>query len=111
MILGLAERRIYASKLISFGNAADLNESDLLEYLAQDDDTHIVGIYIEGIKQPDRFARILRQVTRAKPVIVLKGGKTPAGSGAVRLHTGPRPAAGSVGHPLRSGQGGPGSWS
>jgi acyl-CoA synthetase (NDP forming) len=88
MILGLAERRIYASKLVSFGNAADLNESDLLEYLGQDDDTRIIGIYIEGIKQPDRFARILRQVARAKPVIVLKGGKTPAGSGAVRLHTG-----------------------
>jgi acyl-CoA synthetase (NDP forming) len=88
MILGLAQRQIYASKLVSFGNAADLNESDLLEYLGQDDDTRIIGIYIEGIKQPDRFARILRQVTRAKPVIILKGGKTPAGSGAVKLHTG-----------------------
>jgi len=88
MILGLADRRIYASKLISFGNAADLNESDLLEYLGQDEDTRIIGIYIEGVKQPDRFTRILRQVARAKPVIVLKGGKTPAGSGAVRLHTG-----------------------
>ncbi len=88
MILGLADRRIYASKLVSFGNAADLNESDLLEYLGQDDDTRIIGIYIEGVKQPERFTRILRQVARAKPVIVLKGGKTPAGSGAVRLHTG-----------------------
>jgi acyl-CoA synthetase (NDP forming) len=86
MILGLADRRIYASKLVSFGNAADLNESDLLEYLAQDDDTRIIGIYIEGVKQPERFTRMLRQV--AKPVVVLKGGRSTAGSGAVRLHTG-----------------------
>jgi len=88
MILGLAQRQIYASKLVSFGNAADLNESDLLEYLGQDDDTRIIGVYVEGIKQPDRFNRVVSQVARTKPVIVLKGGKTPAGSGAVRLHTG-----------------------
>jgi acyl-CoA synthetase (NDP forming) len=88
MILGLADRRIHASKAVSFGNAADLNESDLLEYLGQDDDTSIIGIYIEGVKQPERFTRILRQVAGTKPVIVLKGGKTLAGSGAVKLHTG-----------------------
>ncbi|MDM7998619.1 MAG: CoA-binding protein [Dehalococcoidia bacterium] len=88
MILGLAESGIYASKAISFGNAADLNESDLLEYLAQDDETSIIGIYIEGIKEPARFARVLKQTASTKPVIVVKGGKTPAGSGAVRLHTG-----------------------
>lgn len=88
MILALAERKIYISKFISYGNAADLNEADLLEYLGNDDDTRIIGAYIEGIKQPRRFLTVLKEVVRAKPVIVLKGGKSKAGTGAVRLHTG-----------------------
>jgi len=88
-VLGLAERAVYISKLASFGNAADLNESDILEYLVGDDDTRIIGAYIEGIKQPVRFLRAARAAVDAgKPVIVLKGGKSDAGGGAVRLHTG-----------------------
>jgi acyl-CoA synthetase (NDP forming) len=88
VILALAEREIYISKLVSLGNAADLNESDFLEYLGDDEETQIIGAYIEGIKQPARFASVIIRVARAKPLVVLKGGKTPAGTGAVRLHTG-----------------------
>mgnify|MGYP001765391644 CR=1 FL=1 len=88
MVLSLAEREIYVSKLISLGNAADLNEADYLEYLGHDDDTRIVSAYLEGIRQPDRFLSVAEEVARMKPLVVLKGGKTPAGAGAARLHTG-----------------------
>jgi acyl-CoA synthetase (NDP forming) len=88
MILSLAEREMYISKLVSLGNAADLNESDYLEYLGQDDETRIIGAYVEGIKEPERFLSVAREVARKKPLVVLKGGRTPAGAGAVRLHTG-----------------------
>ncbi len=88
MVLSLAARDIYISKLISLGNAADINESDYLEYLGGDEDTRIVGAYLEGIRQPDRFLAVAGQVARKKPLVVLKGGKTPAGAGAARLHTG-----------------------
>ncbi len=83
-----AERGIFISKGVSFGNAADLNESDFVEYLTNDADTEIIAAYIEGTKEPARFARALRAATRAKPVIMLKGGVTKAGTGAVASHTG-----------------------
>ena len=87
IIMG-AERGIHFSKAVSYGNAADLNESDFLEYFAHDKDTEIIAAYIEGIKQPQRFLRVLGEATEAKPVIILKGGKTEAGKGAVASHTG-----------------------
>jgi len=88
LILAGAERGIYFSKLVSYGNASDLNEADFLEYFAHDKDTEIIAAYIEGIKQPQRFLKVLREATKAKPVIILKGGKTEAGTGAVVSHTG-----------------------
>jgi len=87
IIMG-AERGIHFSKAVSYGNAADLNESDFLGYFARDKDTEIIAAYIEGIKQPRRFLRVLGEATEAKPVIILKGGKTEAGEGAVASHTG-----------------------
>ena len=88
IIVAAAERGIFISKGVSFGNAADLNESDFLEYLTSDADTEIIAAYIEGAKEPARFARALRAAARAKPVIMLKGGVTKAGTGVVASHTG-----------------------
>ena len=88
LIVAAAERQIFISKGVSFGNAVDLNESDFLEYLTSDDDTEVIAAYIEGIKEPARFFKALRAATRAKPVIMLKGGVTEAGTGAVASHTG-----------------------
>lgn len=76
-----AARGIYFSKAVSYGNAIDLNESDFIEYFTGDDETAIIAAYIEGIKQPERFSRVLGQAARTKPVIVLKGGQTEAGRG------------------------------
>lgn len=87
-ILSLAARQVFISKLVSFGNAADLNESDFLEYLGSDADTRIIGIYMEGIKEPSRFIPLAREIARRKPLIVLKGGRSDAGREAVSLHTG-----------------------
>ena len=88
LILSGAERGIFLNKLVSYGNALDLNEADFLEYFARDEGTRIIAAYIEGIKQPQRFVQALREASVAKPVIVLKGGKTEAGTGAVNSHTG-----------------------
>lgn len=76
------------SKVISFGNACDLNEADFLEYLGEDPETGVIGAYIEGIKDGHRFAEVARETSQAKPLIMLKGGRTDAGKRAVASHTG-----------------------
>jgi len=82
-----AMRGVRFSKVISIGNACDLNESDFLEYLADDRKTKIITMYIEGIKDGVRFHRALKYATEKKTVVVLKGGMTPAGTRAVMGHT------------------------
>lgn len=83
-----ATRDIYFSKVVSFGNAADLNEADFLEYLARDPQTKIIIGYIEGTKDGRRFINALQEAARAKPVIMAKGGMTEAGIKAAASHTG-----------------------
>lgn len=83
-----ALRGIRFSKAFSFGNACDLSESDILEYLAEDDATEIIAIYIEGVKDGRRFRKALEKAAAAKPVVLLKGGVTAAGARAVFGHTG-----------------------
>jgi acyl-CoA synthetase (NDP forming) len=82
-----ALRGIRFSKVISYGNACDINESDLLEYLAHDVDTKIIALYIEGIKDGRRFRRALEEATKEKTVVLLKGGTTEGGARAVAGHT------------------------
>ena len=83
-----ALRGIYFSKVISYGNASDLNECDFLEYLTHDPDTEIIAAYIEGVKNGIRFVEILKQATKVKPAIIYKGGATESGARAVASHTG-----------------------
>ena len=80
-------RGIRFSKVISYGNAIDLNESDYLEYFAQDTETATILIYIEGTKDGNRFVNTLRHTTSKKPVIILKGGRGEAGARATSSHT------------------------
>jgi acyl-CoA synthetase (NDP forming) len=75
------------SKLVSYGNAADVNECDLLEYLYEDPDTTIITAYTEGVRNGPRFMELLKKVTREKPVIIWKGGLTEGGARAVKSHT------------------------
>lgn len=83
-----ARRGIRFSKAASYGNAADINETELLEYLAADPDTGIILAYIEGVKNGKLFMQVLQEVARIKPVIVLKGGITESGARAAASHTG-----------------------
>jgi acyl-CoA synthetase (NDP forming) len=82
-----ALRGVRFSKVISYGNARDINESDLLEYLANDVDTKIIALYIEGIKDGIRFRRAMEAATKEKTVILLKGGATEGGARAAAGHT------------------------
>ncbi len=83
-----ASRGIHFSKVISYGNACDLNESDFMEYLTHDPETKIIAAYIEGVNDGTRFIEALKQATKVKPVIVYKGGTTESGTRAVASHTG-----------------------
>lgn len=75
------------SKYVSSGNEADLHFEDYLEYLAQDDETKIILGYIEGLKEGRRFFKLAREITRKKPIVIMKAGRTEAGARAARSHT------------------------
>ncbi len=75
------------SKVVSFGNGADLREAELLDYLSRDSETGTITMYTEGVEDGGRFMETLRRVTREKPVIVCKGGLSEAGGRAVASHT------------------------
>ncbi|VUT25164.1 MAG: Succinyl-CoA ligase [ADP-forming] subunit alpha [Candidatus Methanolliviera sp. GoM_oil] len=76
------------SKIISYGNACDVNCEELLAYLAEDPETRIIGIYVEGVKDGRRFFDTLKDAARQKPVVIWKGGATEGGTRAVASHTG-----------------------
>lgn len=83
-----ASRGIGLSKFVSTGNEADLHLEDYLEYLAQDNDTRIIAAYIEGLREGRRFFRLAKEITRKKPIVVMKSGTTGASAKAARSHTG-----------------------
>ena len=82
-----ALRGVRFSKVISYGNALDLNEADLLEYLSQDSETRVIASYIEGIKDGKRFLSALSRAAASKPVIILKAGRSSAGARQAASHT------------------------
>ena len=75
------------SKMVSFGNGTDLREAELLHYLANDLETQVISMYIEGIKDGDAFFREIKAAASKKPVIVYKGGLSLAGQRTVASHT------------------------
>ncbi|MBI9074555.1 MAG: acetate--CoA ligase family protein [Desulfatibacillum sp.] len=76
------------SKAVSFGNALTLDSSDFLDYLARDDDTKIIAMYLEGLKDGRRFLKLVTETNQKKPIIIYKGGLSETGSKAVASHTG-----------------------
>lgn len=89
-ILGTKEanrRNIYFSKVMSYGNAADINECDLIEYFTKDPQTDIITAYIEGTNHGPRLFQLLKEVTRHKPVVIFKCASTEGGSQAAISHT------------------------
>jgi len=80
-------RGLRFSKVVSYGNALDVDECELLEYLSEDPETEIVAAYIEGVRDGRRFLGALREATAKKPVVIYKGGTTEAGKRAAHGHT------------------------
>jgi acyl-CoA synthetase (NDP forming) len=87
LMLHGAARGLRFSKVVSYGNALDLTEADFLDYLADDPETKLVGAYIEGTRDGRRLLEALRRCAAAKPVVILKGGRTGAGSRTAASHT------------------------
>ena len=75
------------SKVISYGNALDLDESDFLNYLAHDDETEVIAAYFEGVKDGRKLLDALTDTARVKPVVVIKGGRSISGAKAAASHT------------------------
>ena len=82
-----AANGIRLSKAVSIGNAIVLDVPDYLEYFGADDETKVIAMYVEGVKDGQRFARALREVAARKPVLVWKGGQTADGARATQSHT------------------------
>jgi acyl-CoA synthetase (NDP forming) len=87
LVRAAAARGIRFNKVISYGNGADIDETDLIRYFQQDPDTRIIAAYIEGVRGGRRFYDALRETARSKPVVIVKGGRTPAGAVAAASHT------------------------
>jgi acyl-CoA synthetase (NDP forming) len=89
-------RNVKMSKMVSYGNAVDLDCPDFLEYLADDPDTRIIALYIEGIKDGRRLMKALKYAAGKKPVFALKGGVTDQGGRVANSHTGALAGSGST---------------
>lgn len=76
------------SKVIGLGNKADVADHDALDYLAQDEATRVVIMYLEGVKDGRRFLASVDRLVQKKPLVVMKGGKTKEGAKAAQSHTG-----------------------
>ncbi len=81
----LGRRGIGVNKACSIGNRADVDEVDVLEYLLKDPDTDVIALYLESIPRGRLFARLAEK--SPKPIVVLKGGNSPAGAQAAKSHT------------------------
>jgi acyl-CoA synthetase (NDP forming) len=93
----LSEENIGMSKFVSYGNGMDVNECDLIEYLGDDSKTKVITAYIEGLKgSGKKFMEVCKRVSRKKPIIILKAGKTKKGTEAVSSHTGSLAGSGRI---------------
>ncbi len=82
------EENVGLSKFVSLGNEAELCELDLIEYLKDDKETKAILIYLEQVNDGMRFKKLFSEITKTKPVIILKAGRSARGTTAVKSHTG-----------------------
>jgi acetyl coenzyme A synthetase (ADP forming)-like protein len=76
------------SSFVSVGNKADISGNDLIRYWARDERVDVILLYLESFGNPRKFSRIARRVARAKPIVAVKSGRSPAGARAAGSHTG-----------------------
>jgi acyl-CoA synthetase (NDP forming) len=84
----LAGCQIGVSKFVSFGNKCDVKEAEMLNYLLYDEETKVILLYIEDVRNGREFLETAKKVTKKKPIVVLKCGRTKAGARAAASHTG-----------------------
>ena len=82
------ENGVSFSKVITIGNRSDVGELELMEYLSADPDTRVIVLYLESVQDGRAFLSAARRVSREKPVLVLKSGRSEAGQQAAQSHTG-----------------------
>jgi acetyltransferase len=82
------DRSLGVAKFLSIGNQCDLGFAECLAWLADDPDTRVVGVFVEGLRDGRAFVAAARRLARAKPVVALKGGRADAGRRAAGSHTG-----------------------
>ncbi len=88
MLDEIASEGVGVSKFVSYGNASDVNELELLEYFGKDVGTRAVAAYLETIRDGQRFIETAKKIIKAKPIVVLKAGKTARAGEAVQSHIG-----------------------
>jgi len=76
------------SSAVSYGNEADVNLIDLMEWFEHDEETKVLALYLEAINDGKRFMEVAKRITKIKPIVVIKAGKFKEGKDAVRSHTG-----------------------
>jgi len=97
VVLSWAEEQgIGISTFVSYGNGADLTESDFLDALREDEETRVVALYVETVSDGRRFMESTRCLSAVKPLIVIKSGRSESGSRATRFHTGSMAGADAV---------------
>jgi acyl-CoA synthetase (NDP forming) len=79
--------RMGVSAIVGLGNKCDLDEDDLLTFFEQDDATQVIAMHVEDLKDGRSFSEVAKRVSRKKPVVVLKAGRTALGARAARSHT------------------------
>jgi acyl-CoA synthetase (NDP forming) len=84
----LTGRQVGISKFVSFGNKCDVTETEMLHYLLYDEETKAILLYVEDIKSGREFMKVAEKVTKKKPIVALKSGRTEAGARAAASHTG-----------------------
>ncbi|RSM84962.1 CoA-binding protein [Kibdelosporangium aridum] len=88
-ILGFARStKMGVSAIVGLGNKSDIDEDDLLTYFEQDDNTNVMAMHLEDLKDGRAFVDAAKRMTKKKPVIVLKAGRTDMGARAASSHTG-----------------------
>jgi len=84
----IRDKFIGFANFASLGNEADITETDVIEYLSEEEHTRVIAVYVEMIRDGQRFMQAARRVTPQKPIVLLKAGRTGAGARAVSSHTG-----------------------
>ncbi len=84
----IRQRKIGISKFLSIGNMVDIDHCDVMRYLADDDETKVIAIFVEGLRDGRAFIELAIEVSQRKPIVAFKAGRTNAGLRAAESHTG-----------------------